>query len=190
MLPPEECPESENCAGEDVPTNVVAATARTKAAAIEGLPCKAFTPHDADPSGYLSAREDCWNKSVKDWPSVIAMPSTKEEVITCVKLAAGKKVYDEERDALGEEELVLAAAGDERLEQPHGELLQLVEVLAARRRRDALAQRRAPPPRVPPAPLEEDTLEPGVHRRLLAQRRRLHPSGTPAALSSRIERNA
>lgn len=78
----------------EVPTSVVvpAGVLETKAAAIEGLPCKAFTPHDADPSGYLSAREDCWNKSVKDWPSVIAMPSTKEEVITCVKLAAGKKV--------------------------------------------------------------------------------------------------
>ena len=56
------------------------------------LPCATFTPHDADPKGYLSAREDCWNKSVKEWPSVIAMPTSVDEVQSVVKMAAGEKV--------------------------------------------------------------------------------------------------
>ena len=47
-----------------IPTSVLEAA---KATGIEALPCKAFSPHDADPTAYLSAREDCWNKSVKDW---------------------------------------------------------------------------------------------------------------------------
>ena len=47
-----------------MPASVLEAT---KATGIEALPCKAFSPHDADPTAYLSAREDCWNKSVKDW---------------------------------------------------------------------------------------------------------------------------
>ena len=66
----------------EVPTSVVvpAGVLETKAAAIEGLPCKAFTPHDADPSGYLSAREDCWNKSVKDWPEY---ELTGGEILPC-----------------------------------------------------------------------------------------------------------
>jgi len=74
---------------EKVPASVLEAT---KATGIEALPCKAFSPHDADPTAYLSAREDCWNKSVKDWPAVIAMPTTAQEVMAVVKLAAGKKV--------------------------------------------------------------------------------------------------
>ena len=49
-----------------IPTSVLEAA---KATGIEALPCKAFSPHDADPTAYLSAREDCWNKSVKDWLS-------------------------------------------------------------------------------------------------------------------------
>jgi len=50
------------------------------------LPCPAFTPHDSCPKGYLGAREDCWNASMKEWPSVIAMPSTIEEVQACIKM--------------------------------------------------------------------------------------------------------
>jgi hypothetical protein len=61
-------------------------------AAIDALPCPAFTPHDADPSSYLSAREDCWNANCKQWPSVIVTPTTVAEVQAVVKAAAGKKV--------------------------------------------------------------------------------------------------
>ena len=49
---------------------------------IDALPCPAFTPNDADPTAYLSAREDCWNRSCKQWPSVIAMPTSAQEVQT------------------------------------------------------------------------------------------------------------
>ena len=79
----------------DVPTGVAVPASvleTAKATGIEALPCKVYSPHDADTSAYLSAREDCWNKSVKDWPAVIAMPTTAQEVVAVVKLAAGKKV--------------------------------------------------------------------------------------------------
>lgn len=56
--------------------------------AVDTLPCAAFTPHDADPAAYLSAREDCWNKACKNWPSVIAMPTSVAEVQALVKTAA------------------------------------------------------------------------------------------------------
>ena len=56
------------------------------------LPCPVYTPHDADPSGYLGAREDCWNLAMKGWPGAIAMPSTPAEVQAVVKAAAGKRV--------------------------------------------------------------------------------------------------
>ena len=60
--------------------------------AVDTLPCAAFTPHDADPAAYLSAREDCWNKACKNWPSVaIAMPTLVAEVQALVKTAIGKK---------------------------------------------------------------------------------------------------
>lgn len=60
--------------------------------AVTSLPCAAFTPHDADPAAYLSAREDCWNKACKNWPSVaIAMPTLVAEVQALVKTAIGKK---------------------------------------------------------------------------------------------------
>ena len=74
---------------EAVPSSVLESS---KATGTDALPCKFFTPHDTDPSAYPSAREDCWNKSVKDWPSVIAMPTTVQEVQAVVKLAAGQKV--------------------------------------------------------------------------------------------------
>jgi len=56
------------------------------------LPCPAFTPGDADPSGYLGAREDCWNASCKDWPDVIAVPACAEDVRAVVAAAAGRRV--------------------------------------------------------------------------------------------------
>jgi len=58
----------------------------------DDLPCPLYTPQDADPSGYLGAREDCWNLACKDWPSAIAMPTCISEVQAVVKAAAGKKV--------------------------------------------------------------------------------------------------
>ena len=56
--------------------------------AVTSLPCAAFTPHDADPAAYLSAREDCWNKACKNWPSVIALPTSVAEVQALVKTAS------------------------------------------------------------------------------------------------------
>ena len=92
----------------DVPTGVAVPASvleTAKATGIEALPCKVYSPHDADTSAYLSAREDCWNKSVKDWPAVIAMPTTAQEVVAVVKLAAGKKVavvWKTAKDTAGE----------------------------------------------------------------------------------------
>jgi len=54
---------------------------------LESLPFPAYTPQDDDTSGYLSAREDCWNLSCKNWPNVIVTPQTVEEVQTAVKTA-------------------------------------------------------------------------------------------------------
>jgi len=60
---------------------------------LESLPCPAHTPQDADASGYLALREDCWNLSMKKWPNVIASPRTAEEVRAVVKLASdGQRV--------------------------------------------------------------------------------------------------
>jgi len=72
----------------EIPTSI---RSIIKASSIDTLPCPAFTPQDDDPSGYLSAREDCWNLSCKDWPSVITTPRSKEEVQTVVRFAAEKK---------------------------------------------------------------------------------------------------
>lgn len=63
-----------------------------KSAAKLDLPCPAFAPGDEDPSGYLGAREDCWNLQCKGWPAVIAAPGSKEEVQAVVRSAKGKKV--------------------------------------------------------------------------------------------------
>jgi len=73
----------------DVPFSVLK---DDKVSDTDALPCPVFTPHDDDPTGYLSAREDCWNLSCKHWPSVIAMPKSAEELQAVVKAAAGKKV--------------------------------------------------------------------------------------------------
>lgn len=73
----------------DVPSNVLEAP---KAVDTGALPCPAFTPQDSDPSAYLGAREDCWNLNCKEWPSVIAMLGSAQELQDVVKRAAGQKV--------------------------------------------------------------------------------------------------
>ena len=67
-------------------TTTTTANAETLIDELTKLPCPAFTPHDSCPKGYLGAREDCWNESMKEWPSVIAMPSTVEDVQACIKM--------------------------------------------------------------------------------------------------------
>jgi len=59
---------------------------------IDSLPCPAYTPHDTDLTGYLSAREDCWNLSCKDYPAVIAAPTCTQDVQAVVRAAQGERV--------------------------------------------------------------------------------------------------
>jgi len=54
--------------------------------------CPAYTPQDAKPLKYLTAREDCWNAACKEWPALIAQPTTVAEVQAAIKFANGKKV--------------------------------------------------------------------------------------------------
>lgn len=72
----------------DVPSDVLEAEKLSTAE----LPCPVYTPQDSDLSGYLGAREDCWNLSMKGWPGAIATPASASEVQAVVKAAAGKRV--------------------------------------------------------------------------------------------------
>jgi len=91
----------------DIPKKVLEESAA--ATAYDSLPCPVFTPSDSDPSGYLSAREDCWNKSCKDWPNAIAMPTSVGDVQATVKACGASK-----------QNMAVLSGGHSPMCMPHG----------------------------------------------------------------------
>jgi len=76
----------------NIPSSVIAAATANEVTGADTIPCPVYTPQDHDPTGYLSAREDCWNLSCKEWPNAIAVPTSPGDVQAIVTSAKGQKV--------------------------------------------------------------------------------------------------